>query len=62
MVNGLDLALEAGNVRTANTVLLGALANLLDPTVEQWHQALRNMVPPKLLEVNLKAFELGRAA
>ena len=60
LVNGLELAEEAGNPRTVNTVLLGALSNTLQPSHEQWIAAIKALVPEKFLEVNLKAFELGR--
>ena len=60
VVDGLRLAQEAGNVRTVNTVLLGTLSNSLDPTHEQWIDAIRHLVPERLLEVNLRAFDLGR--
>jgi indolepyruvate ferredoxin oxidoreductase beta subunit len=59
VVNGLDLALQAGNPKTVNTVLLGALSNILDFDREIWLEALRKMIPERLLEINLKAFELG---
>jgi indolepyruvate ferredoxin oxidoreductase beta subunit len=59
LVNGLELAEEAGNPRTVNTVLLGALSNTLQPSHEQWIAAIKALVPEKFLEVNLKAFELG---
>lgn len=59
VVNGLDLALEVGNAKTVNTVLLGALSNILDLERDIWLQALRKMIPERLLEVNLQAFELG---
>ncbi len=62
VVNGLDLALEAGNPKTVNTVLLGALSKVLDVDYDLWLRALQKMVPERLLEVNLKAFELGRQA
>lgn len=61
VIDGLELALAAGNPRTVNTVLLGALSNMLDIDVTLWQQALTKMVPSKFLEENLKAFELGRA-
>jgi len=41
-------------------VLLGALSNLLEPTEEQWVEAIRALVPEKFLQVNLDAFKLGR--
>ena len=62
VINGLDLALEAGNPKTVNTVLLGALSKMLDIDYELWIKALNKMVPARLLDINLKAFELGRNA
>ncbi|WP_321531622.1 indolepyruvate oxidoreductase subunit beta [uncultured Desulfuromonas sp.] len=62
VVDGLALAMEAGNPRTVNIVLLGALSTKLDLTAELWQQAIRKMVPKKFLEENLRAFELGRQA
>ncbi|HML78240.1 indolepyruvate oxidoreductase subunit beta [Geobacter sulfurreducens] len=61
LVDGQHLAAEAGNVRAANTVLLGAVAKRLDIPDECWHKALERMVPSKALDVNRKAFQLGRA-
>ena len=60
VVDGLRLAEEAGNPRTVNTVLLGALSRHMEPTHEQWIAAINTLVPEKFREVNLKAFELGR--
>jgi indolepyruvate ferredoxin oxidoreductase beta subunit len=60
VVDGLKLAEQAGNPRTVNTVLLGALSNTLEPTNEQWVVAIKSLVPARFLDVNLKAFELGR--
>jgi len=62
VVDGLALALEAGNARTVNTVLLGALADWLPLPEDLWHQALEKTVPKRFLAENLKAFALGRAA
>jgi len=59
VVDGLDLALEVGNAKTVNTVLLGALSNILDLEQDIWLAALGKMIPERLLEINLKAFELG---
>lgn len=59
VVNGLDLALEVGNAKTVNTVLLGALSNILELDSDIWMQALRKMIPERLFEVNLQAFESG---
>jgi indolepyruvate ferredoxin oxidoreductase beta subunit len=59
VVRGLDLALQAGNPKTVNIALLGALSNILDFDHDVWQQALRKMIPERLLDINLKAFELG---
>ncbi len=62
VVDGLDMALAAGNPKTVNTVLLGALSRKLEFDVDLWLKALNKMIPERLLDVNLKAFELGRQA
>ena len=56
------LALEAGNIKTANVVLIGMLSRLFDFDREVWVDALRECVPAKLFDINLKAFELGEKA
>lgn len=61
LVDGQGLACTAGDVRTANTVLLGAVSKRLAISDEIWQQALEKMVPKKALAINLKAFALGRA-
>jgi indolepyruvate ferredoxin oxidoreductase beta subunit len=60
LVDGQKLATEAGNPRAANTVLLGAVSKRLDIAEEFWLAALRRMVPSKALEINMKAFMMGR--
>ena len=62
LVDGVDMAQQAGNFRTVNTVLLGALSRRMDIDAVLWRQALEKLVPAKLLEVNVKAFELGLKA
>lgn len=60
VVDGNGLALQAGDLRAANTVLLGAVSKRLPLEEEVWHQAIKKMAPPKALEINLKAFKMGR--
>ena len=63
LVEAGPLAAQAGNARTANVVLLGALSKHLPGIpAEAWQAALHQRVPAKFLEVNLKAFELGAGA
>jgi indolepyruvate ferredoxin oxidoreductase beta subunit len=61
LVDGLKLAAEAGNAKAANTVLLGAVSRKLEIQEDIWLTALEKMVPGKALEVNLKAFQMGRS-
>ena len=56
------VALEAGTLRAVNVALLGAASTVLPFSQEQWRRGLETAVPAKILEVNLRAFELGRAA
>ena len=60
LVDGQGLALKAGDVRAANTVMLGAVSKRLQISDAVWQQALEKMVPKKALEINLKAFAFGR--
>ena len=56
---GAELAEKAGNPRTMNVVLLGALIRAFGLTEVDWDQVLRENIPEKMLEVNLKALHLG---
>lgn len=58
-IDAYSLALEAGNVKAVNVVLIGLLAARSNIKKEVWISALESTVPPKFLEVNKKAFELG---
>ena len=54
-----DMALELGNVRTANVLMLGALSRLLDIPAQKWDEALKARIPERFLDLNLKAFARG---
>lgn len=56
-----DLARQAGNVKTSNVVLLGALSARLDFPVSAWESVISKRVPPKTIEANLAAFRAGRS-
>ena len=60
LVDGQKLATEAGNPRAANTVLLGAVSKRLNIPENYWFTALEKMVPAKALEINRRAFLMGR--
>ena len=61
-VPGERLAGEAGNVRAANVVLLGAVSRLLPVPEQTWWTCLEQRVPRKFLELNRTAFAAGRQA
>ena len=58
-VDALALAKEAGSIKAVNVVLIGLLARNTSIPREQWEETIRTTVPPKFLEINLKAFALG---
>jgi indolepyruvate ferredoxin oxidoreductase beta subunit len=58
--DALELAIQAGNPKCANVVIIGALAaHLSEIPKEIWTNALKESVPQKFLAENQKAFELG---
>lgn len=56
----LTLAKEAGSAKAVNLVLLGRLSGYFDIPLEKWQSAIEACVPGKFLEMNQKAFLLGR--
>ena len=57
----MQLALEAGNAKAVNMVLMGVLASRMDLPEGVWQAALAKQVPAKFLELNRRAFALGQA-
>lgn len=62
LIPALKMAGELGNVRAVNMIMIGALSNHLDIDESVWHEAIRLLVKPQFVELNLKAFELGKNA
>ena len=58
----LALAEEAGSAKAVNLVLMGRLSHYFDLPEEAWQESIQACVPPKFLELNKKAFALGRKA
>ncbi len=54
------LARAAGTLRAVNVALLGAASRTLPFAEESWRRGLAAAVPAKILEVNERAFALGR--
>ena len=57
----LSLAKEAGSTKSENIVLMGRLSKYMDFQEEAWLKAIEKLVKPQFLEMNKKAFSLGRA-
>ena len=58
----LALAKEAGSSKAVNIVLMGRLSHYFDLPQEAWQKAMEAIVPARFLELNRKAFELGKNA
>ena len=56
----LSLATKAGSSKAVNIVLLGRLSHYFDLPEDAWIKSLEANVPEKFLEMNKKAFELGK--
>ena len=61
-IDALSLAEEAGSSKAVNIVLMGRISRQFDFSEAEWLEAIEQSVPPKFLELNKKAFALGRNA
>jgi indolepyruvate ferredoxin oxidoreductase beta subunit len=61
-VPGLDIAQGLGNSRVLNVALLGAMSGLIEIDPQVWVDVIKQRVPAKALELNVKAFWQGREA
>ncbi len=60
IVQASETAIGLGEPRAANTVMLGAFSTLSDLPDDAWKQALRLVLKPNAVEINLRALEAGR--
>jgi indolepyruvate ferredoxin oxidoreductase beta subunit len=60
LVKGTDLALELGDARAANVVLLGSISKFFEVSDDLWLKTILNYLPPKVHELNRKAFFIGK--
>jgi len=58
-VNATGEAKKLGNSRVSNLVVLGLAARHMDFSKEQWYSVIEHTVPPKTVEVNKAAFDVG---
>jgi indolepyruvate ferredoxin oxidoreductase beta subunit len=61
VIPGLETALDLGNARTLNIVVMGALSKLLESPQSLWEEVVKKRVPKKLVDLNLEAFRRGRS-
>ena len=61
-IDALTLAEQAGSSKAVNLVLMGRLSKYFDFADGVWQEAIEACVPAKFLELNKKAFALGREA
>jgi len=64
LIDALGIANKAGNPLTENVVMLGAITTLEDfpVPVDALKKSVAENVPPKAVDVNLKAFDMGKEA
>ncbi len=60
LVDALSIALECGNVKAVNVALLGSLSTGLPFVEEDWISQIERTVKPAFVELNKKAFVMGR--
>lgn len=59
-VDAMEEAKKLGNAKVFNIIVLGVASMHMDFEKEAWIQVIEKTVPPKTVEINKKAFELGR--
>lgn len=58
-VDASKIAEELGNSKCMNVVLFGAMLKALDMTDIDWFDVLRNNLPEKIIDINIKALKAG---
>lgn len=61
-LNAVELALQAGNAKAANVVLLGAVSKLIGMEKSVWKKVIKEAFSQKLIKLNLDAFQMGITA
>lgn len=59
--NAGDAAKDLGNSRVMNIIMLGAMVEAFEMNEFDWDAALVKILPPRFLEINRKAFAVGRS-
>lgn len=59
-LDALSSANEAGSSKAVNIVLMGRLSRYMSISEKKWLSAIEKSVAPKFVDMNVKAFKLGR--
>ena len=59
-VDAFDIARDAGEVKAANIVMVGAMSAFLPMDVAVYENIINTRIPERFREVNMKAFAAGR--
>lgn len=62
LVNAPEIALQAGSPLVQNIIIVGAASRYLPLSAGALTEAIRRLVPPKTIEMNIRAFEMGSCA
>lgn len=60
IVKAQDIAKTLDSIKTMNVILMGYLSNFLPIKKQNWISSIKKVVPEKIMDLNLKAFEMGR--
>jgi indolepyruvate ferredoxin oxidoreductase beta subunit len=59
VIDALEVARRLGNIKVLNIVMVGLMAKSTEIEKEIWHEAIRETVKAKFVDLNLKAFDEG---
>jgi indolepyruvate ferredoxin oxidoreductase, beta subunit len=60
-VNALEIANDLGNPKVENIIVMGMLSRYMPFSLSVWEKVIKESVPVKTIDINLSAFEKGRA-
>ncbi len=60
IINAMKIAEQIGSAKTMNVILIGFLSNFLPVDTDNWIRSIKKVVQKKILDLNLKAFDLGK--
>jgi indolepyruvate ferredoxin oxidoreductase, beta subunit len=52
---------ETGSAKSLNIIMAGALSVFLPFSEEEWQSALKSLIKEKFIDLNLKAFQIGKS-